>query len=62
VCAEAGGRPEEIYEIVVVGNVTMISLASGSTEPSYGAYRRNTPTIPARAADFGVSCTRARRP
>jgi uncharacterized 2Fe-2S/4Fe-4S cluster protein (DUF4445 family) len=58
VCEEAGVLPHEVYEIVVVGNVTMTQLALGiDPEPLSMA-----PVIvashelpPALAADFGVS-------
>jgi uncharacterized 2Fe-2S/4Fe-4S cluster protein (DUF4445 family) len=57
VCEEAGVAPEEVYEIAVTGNVTMIQLALGidpeplSMAPFIIAAR--TPP-PATAADFGV--------
>ena len=57
VCAEAGVAPEEIYEIVVVGNVTMISLALGIYPEPLGMAPFIVATrqpVPARAVDFGV--------
>lgn len=55
--AEAGVRPEEVYEIVVAGNVTMIELALGIDPEPLGQAPFivcSRAPIPARAADFGV--------
>ncbi len=58
VCAEGGVEPEEVYEVVVCGNVTMMQLALGidpeplAMAPFIVAARR---LPPARAADFGLS-------
>ncbi len=57
VCAEGGVAPEEVYEITVAGNVTMMSLALGiDPEPlsmaPFVVAAHELP--PARAADFGV--------
>jgi len=58
VCEEAGVDPAEVYEIAVVGNVTMIQLALGiDPEPlsmaPFIVAAHDLP--PATAADFGVS-------
>jgi uncharacterized 2Fe-2S/4Fe-4S cluster protein (DUF4445 family) len=58
VCDEAGVAREEVYEVVVVGNVTMLQLALGiDPEPlsmaPFTIAARSLP--PAAAADFGVS-------
>jgi uncharacterized 2Fe-2S/4Fe-4S cluster protein (DUF4445 family) len=58
VCEEAGVAPEEVYEIVVCGNVTMIQLALGiDPEPlAMAPFIVATHTLPpATAADFGVA-------
>jgi uncharacterized 2Fe-2S/4Fe-4S cluster protein (DUF4445 family) len=58
VCEEAGVEPEEVYEITVVGNVTMIQLALGiDPEPlSMAPFIVTAHELPpATAADFGVS-------
>jgi uncharacterized 2Fe-2S/4Fe-4S cluster protein (DUF4445 family) len=57
VCDEAGVAPEEVYEIAVTGNVTMIQIALGiDPEPlsmaPFTIVARQLP--PATAADFGV--------
>jgi uncharacterized 2Fe-2S/4Fe-4S cluster protein (DUF4445 family) len=57
VCEEGGVSPEEVYEVVVTGNVTMIQLALGiDPEPlsmaPFTILARQLP--PATAADFGV--------
>jgi uncharacterized 2Fe-2S/4Fe-4S cluster protein (DUF4445 family) len=57
VCDEAGVAPEEVYEIAVTGNVTMIQIALGiDPEPlsmaPFTIVARQLP--PAKAADFGV--------
>jgi uncharacterized 2Fe-2S/4Fe-4S cluster protein (DUF4445 family) len=58
VCEEAGVLPHEVYEIVVVGNVTMTQLALGidpeplSMAPFIVASHELPPAL---AADFGVS-------
>ena len=57
VCAEAGVAADEIYEITVCGNVTMMSLALGiDPEPlSMAPFVVTTHDFPpCRAADFGV--------
>jgi uncharacterized 2Fe-2S/4Fe-4S cluster protein (DUF4445 family) len=55
--AQAGVRPEEVYEVVVVGNVTMVELALGIDPEPLGqapfAVCSRAP-IPARASDFGI--------
>jgi uncharacterized 2Fe-2S/4Fe-4S cluster protein (DUF4445 family) len=57
VCEQAGVPREEVYELVVTGNVTMVQLALGidpeplSMAPFIIAARK---LPPARAADFGV--------
>ncbi len=57
VCEQAGVGREEVYEVVVTGNVTMMQLALGidpeplSMAPFVIAARK---LPPARAADFGV--------
>jgi uncharacterized 2Fe-2S/4Fe-4S cluster protein (DUF4445 family) len=57
VCDQAGVARNEVYEIVVTGNVTMVQIALGidpeplSTAPFIVAART---LPPARAADFGV--------
>jgi uncharacterized 2Fe-2S/4Fe-4S cluster protein (DUF4445 family) len=57
-CEEAGVAPEEVYEIVVCGNVTMVQLALGidpeplSMAPFVVATHELPPTT---AADFGVA-------
>jgi uncharacterized 2Fe-2S/4Fe-4S cluster protein (DUF4445 family) len=58
VCEEAGVAPHEVYEIVVVGNVTMVQLALGiDPEPlsmaPFIVAAHDLP--PATAADFGVA-------
>jgi uncharacterized 2Fe-2S/4Fe-4S cluster protein (DUF4445 family) len=58
VCDEAGVDPAEVYEIAVVGNVTMIQLALGiDPEPlsmaPFIVAAHDLP--PATAADFGVA-------
>jgi uncharacterized 2Fe-2S/4Fe-4S cluster protein (DUF4445 family) len=58
VCAEAEVAAEEVYEITVCGNVTMMQLALGiDPEPlSMAPFVVATHTFPpAAAADFGVS-------
>jgi uncharacterized 2Fe-2S/4Fe-4S cluster protein (DUF4445 family) len=58
VCEHAGVAREEVYEIVVTGNVTMLQIALGidpeplSMAPFIIAARK---LPPARAADFGVA-------
>ena len=57
VCAESAVAPEEVYEITVAGNVTMVSLALGiDPEPlSMAPFVVVAHELPAtRAADFGV--------
>jgi uncharacterized 2Fe-2S/4Fe-4S cluster protein (DUF4445 family) len=57
VCEEAGVAREEIYEIVVTGNVTMIQLALGiDPEPlAMAPFTIAARTLPAaQATDFGV--------
>ncbi|MFZ1992884.1 MAG: ASKHA domain-containing protein, partial [Solirubrobacteraceae bacterium] len=57
VCAEAEVAPEEVYEITVCGNVTMMQLALGiDPEPlSMAPFVVSTHTFPpASAADFGA--------
>jgi uncharacterized 2Fe-2S/4Fe-4S cluster protein (DUF4445 family) len=57
VCDEAAVDPREVYEIVVVGNMTMIQLALGiDPEPlSMAPFTIVARTMPAAAAaDFGV--------
>ena len=57
VCEEAGVAPEEVYEITVVGNVTMMQLALGiDPEPlSMAPFIVAAHELPpATAADFGV--------
>jgi uncharacterized 2Fe-2S/4Fe-4S cluster protein (DUF4445 family) len=58
VCEEGDVAPEEVYEIVVVGNVTMVQLALGiDAEPlsmaPFVVAAHELP--PASAADFGVT-------
>ncbi|HET8754821.1 MAG TPA: ASKHA domain-containing protein [Solirubrobacteraceae bacterium] len=58
VCEEAGVDPAEVYEIAVVGNVTMIQLALGiDPEPlSMAPFIVASHDLPpATAADFGVA-------
>ena len=58
VCEEAGVPPHEVYEIVVVGNVTMTQLALGiDPEPlSMAPFIVASHDLPpALASDFGVS-------
>ena len=58
VCEEAGVDPAEVYEIVVVGNVTMVQLALGiDPEPlSMAPFIVASHELPpATAADFGVA-------
>jgi uncharacterized 2Fe-2S/4Fe-4S cluster protein (DUF4445 family) len=58
VCEEAGVPPHEVYEIVVVGNVTMTQLALGiDPEPlSMAPFIVASHDLPpALAADFGVT-------
>jgi len=57
VCEEAGVAPEEVYEVAVTGNVTMIQIALGiDPEPlsmaPFVITARRLP--PATAADFGI--------
>jgi uncharacterized 2Fe-2S/4Fe-4S cluster protein (DUF4445 family) len=58
VCQEAGVAAEEVYEIVVVGNVTMMQMALGidpeplSMAPFIVAAHELPPTL---ASDFGVT-------
>jgi uncharacterized 2Fe-2S/4Fe-4S cluster protein (DUF4445 family) len=57
VCEEAGVSPDEVYEIVVTGNVTMIQIALGiDPEPlSMAPFTIAARRLPeATAADFGV--------
>jgi len=57
VCDEAGVEREEIYEVVVVGNMTMLQLVLGiDPEPlSMAPFSMVAQTLPAaKAADFGV--------
>jgi uncharacterized 2Fe-2S/4Fe-4S cluster protein (DUF4445 family) len=57
VCAEAGVEAEEVYEITVCGNQTMMQLALGiDPEPlSMAPFVVASPSFPdAKAADFGV--------
>jgi uncharacterized 2Fe-2S/4Fe-4S cluster protein (DUF4445 family) len=61
VCGEAGVAREEVYEIVVVGNVTMLQLALGiDPEPlSMAPFTIAARTLPeAAATDFGVAVHR----
>jgi uncharacterized 2Fe-2S/4Fe-4S cluster protein (DUF4445 family) len=58
VCEEAGVEPRDVYEIVVVGNVTMVQLALGiDPEPlsmaPFIVAAHDLP--PATASDFGVT-------
>jgi uncharacterized 2Fe-2S/4Fe-4S cluster protein (DUF4445 family) len=58
VCEEAGVEPAEVYEIVIVGNVTMIQIALGiDPEPlSMAPFIVAAHELPAAtAADFGVA-------
>jgi uncharacterized 2Fe-2S/4Fe-4S cluster protein (DUF4445 family) len=58
VCEEAGVAPQEVYEITVVGNVTMMQMALGiDPEPlSMAPFIVAAHELPpATAADFGVS-------
>jgi uncharacterized 2Fe-2S/4Fe-4S cluster protein (DUF4445 family) len=58
VCEEAGVEPAEVYEIVVVGNVTMIQIALGiDPEPlSMAPFIVAAHELPAATAgDFGVA-------
>ncbi len=58
VCEEAGVEPGEIYEVVVVGNMTMIQLALGiDPEPlSMAPFTIVAQTLPqAKASDFGLA-------
>ena len=58
VCEEAGVAPNEVYEITVCGNVTMMQLALGiDPEPlSMAPFVVATHSFPeVRAAEFGVS-------
>jgi uncharacterized 2Fe-2S/4Fe-4S cluster protein (DUF4445 family) len=58
VCEEGGADPAEVYEIAVVGNVTMIQLALGiDPEPlSMAPFIVASHDLPpATAADFGVA-------
>jgi uncharacterized 2Fe-2S/4Fe-4S cluster protein (DUF4445 family) len=58
VLAEAAVEPREVYEVVVVGNVTMIQIALGiDPEPlSMAPFTIAARTMPAaRAADFGLA-------
>ncbi|HZE06110.1 MAG TPA: ASKHA domain-containing protein [Solirubrobacteraceae bacterium] len=58
VCAEAGVASDEVYEITVCGNVTMMQLALGiDPEPlSMAPFVVSTHEFPpARALDFGVT-------
>jgi len=57
VCGEAAVDPDEVYEVVVTGNVTMIQLALGiDPQPlSMAPFTIAARTLPeARAADFGL--------
>src|SRR6476620_2790498 len=57
VCAEGGVDPAYVYEVVVAGNVTMLSLALGiDPEPlSMAPFTMTTRKLPeAKASDFGV--------
>jgi len=57
VCAEAGVAREEVYEVVVAGNVTMLQLALGiDPQPlSMAPFTIAARTLPqAAAADFGL--------
>jgi uncharacterized 2Fe-2S/4Fe-4S cluster protein (DUF4445 family) len=57
VCAEAGVDMQEIYEVVVAGNVTMLQLALGiDPEPlSMAPFTISARKLPeAKAVDFGV--------
>jgi uncharacterized 2Fe-2S/4Fe-4S cluster protein (DUF4445 family) len=57
VCEEAGVAPEEVYEVVLCGNVTMTQLALGiDPEPlSMAPFIVTAHTLPpARASDLGV--------
>ncbi len=57
VCEEAGVPPDEIYEIAVTGNQTMIQIALGiDPEPlSMAPFTMAAATLPpATAADFGI--------
>ncbi|MEA2178058.1 MAG: hypothetical protein QOG77_1355 [Solirubrobacteraceae bacterium] len=57
VCDEAGVAPEDVYEMVICGNVTMTQLALGiDPEPlSMAPFIVTAHELPpARAADFGV--------
>jgi uncharacterized 2Fe-2S/4Fe-4S cluster protein (DUF4445 family) len=57
VCAEGGVAPEEVYEVVVAGNATMIQLALGiDPQPlSMAPFTIAARTLPgATAADFGL--------
>src|SRR5256885_7082235 len=61
VCEEAGVEPDEVYEIVVAGNQTMIQIALGiDPEPlsmaPFTVVARRMPE--ATAADFGVTVHR----
>jgi len=57
VCGEAAVDPDEVYEVVVTGNVTMIQLALGiDPQPlSMAPFTIAARTLPeTRAADFGL--------
>jgi uncharacterized 2Fe-2S/4Fe-4S cluster protein (DUF4445 family) len=57
VCDEAGVAPEEVYEVVVAGNVTMLQLALGiDPQPlSMAPFTIAARTLPqAAASDFGL--------
>jgi uncharacterized 2Fe-2S/4Fe-4S cluster protein (DUF4445 family) len=57
VCLEAGVAAEEVYEVVVVGNVTMLQLALGiDPQPlSMAPFAITARTLPpAAASDFGL--------
>jgi uncharacterized 2Fe-2S/4Fe-4S cluster protein (DUF4445 family) len=57
ICEESAVSPEEVYEVVVTGNVTMIQLALGiDPEPlSMAPFTIAARTLPeAAAADFGL--------
>jgi len=57
VYAQAGVSPEEVYEVVVVGNVTMIELALGIDPEPLGQAPFivcSRAPIPALAAEFGI--------
>jgi uncharacterized 2Fe-2S/4Fe-4S cluster protein (DUF4445 family) len=58
VCEAAAVDPAEVYEVVVVGNVTMIQLALGIDPEPLGMAPfivASRSPVPARAGDFGLS-------